>query len=784
MMRTGIEVMICSYNGAERIQAVFEALAAQTLPACDWSVVLVDNASTDGTAARALGAWPRTDVPFRVVHEPTQGVRMARMRALTEASREFVCFCDDDNLLAPDYLERAVQLMGQMPLVGALGGKGVASTERPVPEWFGAAALGYAVGHQAEVEGEVAPSRGYLYTAGMVLRSSAWDQLSRTGYKLRLMGRQGGRLTSGEDNEMCLLLSLMGWKLHYSPRLVFQHRIGPRRLEEEYCRALHRGFGEAMTLLNPYRDFVLGRATPQSWRRCAAFRLAQSWLVRLSVLVGRRPERAALNARTIRREMAVGFSEACRVNYRGRGLFELYADLARWLQAAKVSAPASPSPQPGTARRIATSLSWLLADRGMRLAGSFLVGLWLARYLGPSDFGLFSVATAATFFGVVATQLGMDGLVQRELVRRPEAAGVILGTVTGLGLAVAAAAWGVIALLSFTVVQDPEMRSVLLWMGLLVVPQALVGWEYLFQARSDLRPVVIGQNSCFAVCLASRALLIIGHAPVVAFAVVAVAERALGAWVVVRWGAHRHPTGRLSFDPALARTIMAEAWPVWISALLTTTYLKFDQILIVHWSGSAAAGTYAAATRFSELWWSISTIVATAVLPDLVRASHRSQRQYWAIMQKYFDASAALSVLAAVTMTLLAPVLVRLFYGARYSGAAGILAVQFWSAVFIFLSVARGRHLVASGRRLVELWFALGGVALNLSANAVLIPRFGAQGAAWAGLLTHAFVSLALPWCFENTREIVRMQLSALMFPVRAPALWREFRLRPKPVPA
>lgn len=438
----------------------------------------------------------------------------------------------------------------------------------------------------------------------------------------------------------------------------------------------------------------------------------------------------------------------------------------------------------GTARRITISLTWLLADRGMRLAGGFVVGLWLARYLGPSDFGLLSVATAATFFGVVATQMGVDGLVQRELVRRPDATGVILGTVTLLGIFVAVIAWALIALIAVTVVHDPTMRDVLLWLGLLVVPQALVGWEYLFQARSDLRPVVIGQNACFAVCLCLRALLIVLHSHVVSFAIVAVIERLGGALAVLAWGSRRHPSGRLGFDSSLARTIMKEAWPVWASALLTTAYLKMDQILIAHWTGVAATGTYAAATRLSELWWSVSTIVATAVLPDLVRASHRSEREYWSIMQKYLDASAGLSILAAVVMTIIAPQLVHLFYGARYADAAGILAIQFWSAVFIFLSVARGRHLITSGRRVVELWFSIGGVALNLTANVILVPRYGAIGAAWAGLFTQIGVSVGLPWLFSNTRGIARMQVAALFFPLRGPALWREIRVRIRPAGA
>lgn len=207
---------------------------------------------------------------------------------------------------------------------------------------------------------------------------------------------------------------------------------------------------------------------------------------------------------------------------------------------------------------------------------------------------------------------------------------------------------------------------------------------------------------------------------------------------------------------------------MWVSALLTTGYLKLDQILLVRWSGDAAAGIYAAATRLSELWWSVSTIVATAVLPDLVRTKEVGGQRYWAALQRYFDASAAVTVSAAVAMTALAPLLVRLFYGARYAEASGVLVLQFWSAIFIFQSVARGRHLVTVGRRLVELWFSVAGVALNLAANAALIPRLGGLGAAWAGLLTQAVICTVLPWFFRDTRAIVRMQITSLLTPWRA----------------
>lgn len=416
-----------------------------------------------------------------------------------------------------------------------------------------------------------------------------------------------------------------------------------------------------------------------------------------------------------------------------------------------------------------------MADRGARLLGGFVVGLWLARYLGPSDFGLLGAATATTFFGVIATQMGLDGLVQRELVCRPGETGTILGTVLALGLACAAAAWSVLALGAF-MVDDPTLRRLILWLAVLAVPQALAAWEYLFQARSDLRPVVLGQNLCFFICLGVRALLIARGAPVTAFAVVVVFERLAAALVVMLWALRRHPPGRLGFDAGLARTMLKESWPVWISALLTALYQKVDVVLVAHWSNATEAGVYAAAMRITELWWSISMVVATAVLPDLVSTRQRSEKLYQHALQRYFDASVALSLAAAIVMSLVARPLVHLLFGPSYADSAGILVIHFWSGVFVYLSVARGRHLITSGRRLVELWFALGGVALNLAANSWLIPRYGAIGAAWAGLITQASVAMGLPLLFADARPLVGMQVEAFGVFSRLGTRWRELR--------
>ncbi len=334
MNAPGIDVVICTFNGASRLPALFDALAAQTLDSARWRVVLVDNASTDETAEAARRLWPRRDVELVVLSEPKPGQMYAREKARQHLVHPFVCFCDDDNFLSPNYLMVAVEFMENDSAIGALGGRGEAISDVVMPAWLSHAAPGYAVGPQGETEGHVPFSRAFVYGAGMVLRREAWDDLHASGFRSRLAGRVGAGIKSGDDNELCLALALAGWEVHYSPRLTFRHAIPARRLTEEYCRTLYRSFGDALPVLGAYRDFLSGRAKPDDWQRCARMRHWQARLLRL-LPTGHGDE--ALTPSALDREIKAGHRAALR-DWKRSDFFTLYEQLAQWIGTVKKEA--------------------------------------------------------------------------------------------------------------------------------------------------------------------------------------------------------------------------------------------------------------------------------------------------------------------------------------------------------------------------------------------------------------------------------------------------------------
>jgi glycosyltransferase involved in cell wall biosynthesis len=163
----GVSVVVCTHNGAARLPDTLAHLAAQNVPAqLAWEVVVVDNRSTDDTSAVARSAWSaHAPAPLRVVAEPVLGPRFARVRAFAEARHTLVSFVDDDNWVAPDWVETVWQVMEAHPEAGACGGDGEAATD----ETAGAAA-----------------TPGYFWGAGLTVRAAAWEALRAKGFELSL----------------------------------------------------------------------------------------------------------------------------------------------------------------------------------------------------------------------------------------------------------------------------------------------------------------------------------------------------------------------------------------------------------------------------------------------------------------------------------------------------------------------------------------------------------------------------------------------------------------------
>jgi len=258
-MPTGISVVICCFNSAQRIVPTLHQLAAQTnITAAFWEVILVNNTSTDNTVEVAVNCWnelPDGLPQLKVVTETKQGLSSARKKGIKEASFDLVLFCDDDNWLNQDYLSIALEIMQKDPDIGALGGQGSPVFEGAEPPYFWVNQYhALAIGAQSVIEGDITNERGVLYGAGMIVRKKAFLILqSEFAFDFLLPDRTNNTLTSSGDHELCFALKIIGFKIFHSHRLKFQHYMPAFRTTIRYYKKLFLGFGSAYAMLAVYR---------------------------------------------------------------------------------------------------------------------------------------------------------------------------------------------------------------------------------------------------------------------------------------------------------------------------------------------------------------------------------------------------------------------------------------------------------------------------------------------------------------------------------------------------
>jgi len=252
-----LSVIICAHDPrADHLERVLEALRGQTLPFCNWELLLVDNASREPLAGRFSLAWhPQS----RHTSEPALGLTCARLCGIARSTGEVLVFVDDDNVLAPNYLERTAQIAASHPRLGAWSGNVELEFESPPPGWVN----GYrSFLVERQVEHDVLISGPELAVhepvgAGLCVRRAVAEryreELQRAEWR-RILGRRGANLMSGEDLDLALTAWDLGFTRGQFQALCLRHLIPRDRLTEEYFLRLAEGIRLSTYILQMGRD--------------------------------------------------------------------------------------------------------------------------------------------------------------------------------------------------------------------------------------------------------------------------------------------------------------------------------------------------------------------------------------------------------------------------------------------------------------------------------------------------------------------------------------------------
>mgnify|MGYP001825431402 FL=1 len=418
------------------------------------------------------------------------------------------------------------------------------------------------------------------------------------------------------------------------------------------------------------------------------------------------------------------------------------------------------------------NMGWIVAEKLFVMLLGFVATVIVARYLGPGDFGILAYATSLAALAGVAGHLGLDGLVVRELVKKPALHAETLGTVAMLKLG--GVLVGYLALLAYAAFYEGAGSTAfkliaIAGAALLFLPINVIdNW---FNALVQARYVSMARAAGALVFAASILWLVLDGAGVVAFVVPYVLQALVAAvFLLILFRVNSHI--RLAvwrFDAGQARKLLSQGWVVYLASFFAVIYLKIDQVMLRWLAGSAEVGVYAIAARFSEIWYFIPTAIVASVFPDMIKLRESNESRFTHRLQQLFDGLAVLGMLIAVLVTLIAPWVIPLFLGAHYAESVPILVFHIWASVFIFMRAALSKWILIENALYFSLLTQGLGAVSNIVLNYVLIPLYGGEGAAWATLVSYAIASFIALLLYPRTRPIFWLMLNAIAAPVRYP---------------
>jgi len=406
-------------------------------------------------------------------------------------------------------------------------------------------------------------------------------------------------------------------------------------------------------------------------------------------------------------------------------------------------------------KRYLFNTSWMMSERVVRIFVAFLVGVYVARYLGPERFGLLSYALSIIAIFSAVAALGLDQIIIRTLVRdsEPEKKN-ILGTAFLLKIAASLSLTCIIYIVLQLSAGDSQTRLLIMILALAIFFQSFNIIDFYFESQVTAKFSSLAKFGAMFGSSMIKLWLIWVHASLLWFAWAFVLENVLQAiFLVTFYSAKKLGIYQWRFKKKLAFEFLHDSWPLIISSLAIMVYMRIDQVMIKALLDSKSVGNYAVAVKISEAFYFIPLAINSSLFPAIIKLKQENNSLYLSQLQKLYDLMTWLGISIALPISIFADYLISFVFGAQYLSAAGVLKIHIWACVFVFLGNACAKWFLAENLHKYFLYRTLSGALLNVILNFAFIPKFGLKGAAFSTVISYflaVYLSMAL---FEPSRK-------------------------------
>jgi O-antigen/teichoic acid export membrane protein len=420
-------------------------------------------------------------------------------------------------------------------------------------------------------------------------------------------------------------------------------------------------------------------------------------------------------------------------------------------------------------QKIIRNSGWLLIERVVGIISTLVIGIYVIRYLGPKDIGTLSYASSFVALFTPIAKLGLDSIAIRNIVKDESSTPEILGTSFVLKLAGALVSIFLIFIVVLNQDSNSQEKAIVLILSLTVLFDASDVINFWYQAKVKSGGIVLVRIIQVILSLSVKIIFIALKSPLIYFVWLLVFEsifRALG-FLCLYSKLNLYVFTKWRFNKQAATTLLIDSFPLIFSNFMIVLYVKIDQVMLGNMSTNSEVGFYAAAVKFSEMWYLIPSVIIPSLVPAIIKSKEKGKESYRARLQQLYDLMSWLSWIIVIPMTFLSKFLILYFLGNEFVNSIPILSLHIWATPFVFLGCAQNQWLIIENLTHLNFLTTLLGAISNIILNLFFIPKYGGMGAALATVISYSLSSYFSCFIFSEMRSTGLMLTKALFIPFR-----------------
>ncbi len=413
-----------------------------------------------------------------------------------------------------------------------------------------------------------------------------------------------------------------------------------------------------------------------------------------------------------------------------------------------------------TKKKLLENIAWLFFDKVLKIGGGLYISIWVARYLGATNFGILNYSIAFISFFILFSNLGLDQILVRDLVKKEKLTNYLLGTAFFLKLFGSIFSIFSIFGVLFFIELEFTIKLIIFILSFEFIFQTFNVISLFYQAKVLSKYVVIAQNGAFLISSLVKVYLITNEYDVAYFAVANVIYMLFVAvFLIIIYTRTKLKIKNWKFSKKIAISLLKQSWPLAISVLLITIHLKVDQLMIEDMLSIKDVGVYSVAVKLAEFWYFVPSILISTFMPYFTKIRTSDLDLYYYRLSQLYSLMFWMGIFIGIVVFYFGENIILFLFGEEYILAYTALYINIWAGIFVAQSYVRSIWMVNENLYIYRMIINIFAIIINISANLILIPIYGISGAAMATLLS-LFLSI---WIFPLFFSLLRGSTYAMV---------------------